>query len=253
MSGPTPLAGVRVLVPRSRSQASALSARVRALGGEPVEAPTIEIASGDLGALRRHLDELRAGGYTAICLTSPNGVDALVDAGARPEHLAATTVACVGPGTAGRLRERLDVDADLLPERATTASLGAAFPPGRGRVLLPRADLATAALPDRLRDLGYEPVHVVAYRTLRPESLPPGVLDDLEAGRIDLVALASSSTARNFVALTEGRSRRAAIVSIGPVTSATCRELGLEVAAEATEHTIDGLVEALVQAAHDPG
>jgi uroporphyrinogen-III synthase len=75
------------------------------------------------------------------------------------------------------------------------------------------------------------------------------VLDDLEAGRIDLLAFGSSSTVRNFVALTEPEQRRGAVVSIGPVTSATCRELGLEVAEEADPHDLDGLVAALVRAA----
>lgn len=249
MTSAAPLRGVRVLVPRAPAQASALSSRIRELGGEPVEAPTILIAPGDRPALARHLGRLRAGDYTAVCLTSPNGVDALADAGATGADLARATVACVGPGTAGRLRARFDVDADLVPGRATTAALAAAFPPGRGRVLLPRADLATSALPDGLRALGYEPVGVVAYRTTRPEALPPDVLDDLEAGRIHLIALASSSTARNFAALTRGRHWSGRVVSIGPVTSATCRELGLDVAVEAEEHTLDGLVAALVRAA----
>ena len=38
------------------------------------------------------------------------------------------------------------------------------------------------------------------------------------------------------------------VVSIGPVTSATARRRGLRVDAEAAEHTIDGLVAALLNA-----
>ena len=57
---------------------------------------------------------------------------------------------------------------------------------------------------------------------------------------------ASASTVRNFVDLVGPLpDPPPRVVSIGPVTSATARELGLRVDAEATEHTIDGLVATL--------
>lgn len=249
-----PLAGRRILVPRAEAQAPALSARIEVLGGQPVEAPVLVIEPGDDGELRAAVRDLADGRFVAICLTSPNGVDALTDAiddeGLDARVLAAAgLVACVGRGTARRLHERLAVRADLLPPAATTESLGAALPAGTGRVLLPRADLANPVLGELLAAKGYEPVDVVAYRTTAPDALAPPVLDDLEAGRIDLVALASPSTARNLVRLLGDRDLRAKVVSIGPVTSAECREHDLEVVAEADPHDLDGLVAALVHAA----
>ena len=245
-----PLRGLRVLVPRTRAQASGLSMHVRSLGGAPVEAPTIAIEPGDTDHLADAIDDVADGRFTAVCLTSPNGVDAFaeaVDAGGYDARVLArvATVACVGPGTAARLHERLHVDADLVPEVATTEGLAGALPSGSGHVLLPRADIATNMLADGLRELGYRPVEVAAYRTTRPDRFADGVMADLAAGRIDLLAFASSSTVRNFVAMMGEEPWTGRVVSIGPVTSATARELGVEVAREADPHTLPGLVDAL--------
>lgn len=247
------LAGVTVLVPRTSGQAGGLARRIAELGGEPLEAPTIEIRSGDSAGLAAALREVADGRFVAVCLTSPNGVVAVADAlaglGLDRDVFAGVTVAVVGPGTARTIGELLDRPPDLVPDTATTAALAEALPAGSGRVLLPRADIATSELPDGLRARGYDPVEVDAYRTVRPDGLPGGVLRRLAVGEVDLLAFTSSSTVRNFVALTEGSRWSGAVVSIGPVTSAAARELGLEVAAEATCHDLDGLVDALVAAA----
>ncbi|MBW3664826.1 MAG: uroporphyrinogen-III C-methyltransferase [Actinobacteria bacterium] len=249
-----PLHGVRVLVPRTRDQASVLSARIRTLGGQPIEAPTIEIHPADRELLTAALRAVGNGEFEAVAFTSPNGVrsvaEALDEAGLDARSLAgADLVAAVGPGTASALWRRLRVRADLVPDTSTTEALAAAFPTGSGQVLLPRADIATHVLEDALRDKGYDPVRVDAYRTMRPEDLPPGVADDLAAGEIDVLAFPASSTVRNFVDIMGGRPWRATVVSIGPVTSAMCRELGLEVSAEALPHDLDGLVAAIVAVA----
>ena len=246
------LRGLRVLVPRTRAQASALSMHVRSLGGAPVEAPTIAIAPGDRDHLADAVQDLAEGAFTAVCLTSPNGVDALaeaIEAQGRDARVLAQvrTVACVGPGTAARLAERLHVAADLVPSVATTAGLSEAFPQGTGHVLLPRADIATNMLAEGLVARGYTPVEVAAYRTTRPERFPDGVMAELADGRIDLLAFASSSTVRNFVAMVGEAPWSGRVVSIGPVTSQTARELGVPVAREADPHTLEGLVAALAE------
>ena len=247
-----PLRGLQVLVPRTRAQASALSMHVRSLGGTPVEAPTIAIEPGDTDHLAEAVHDVADGAFVAICLTSPNGVDAFaaaVDAAGYDARVLSRvgTVACVGPGTAARLHDLLHVTADLVPDVATTEGLSGAFPDGSGHVLLPRADIATNMLADGLRERGYEPVEVAAYRTARPDRFPPGVMADLAAGRIDLLAFASSSTVRNFVAMVDEEPWSGRVVSIGPVTSSTAQELGLRVAREADPHTLPGLVDALAE------
>jgi uroporphyrinogen-III synthase len=250
------LAGRRVLVARAVGQAAELSDRIRAAGGEPIEAPVLRIEPGDTAALRAAMRDLAAGAYRWVGLTSPNGVDAVADALAA-ERLDARAlagadgVACVGSGTAARLFERLRVVPDLVPPRATTRSLGEALPVGTGRVLLPRADIANPSLPELLRAKGYEPEGVVAYRTGLPDDLDAEVVAMLAEGSIDLLPLASPSTARNLLALLAGRPWRGAVVSIGPVTSAVCRELGIPLVREADPHDLDGLLAALCDAAGD--
>lgn len=253
-TGRLPLRGMRILVPRTREQASGLSMHIRSLGGEPVEAPTIQVEPGDTDRLVRAVEQLAAGEFAAVCLTSPNGVaafaDALDAAGLDARAMAmVSTVACVGPGTAHALWDRLGVGADLVPGTATTAALAEAFPAGHGRVLLPRADIASTELPHVLVTKGYDPVEVVAYRTVRPARLAPEVMVDLAAGRIDLLAFASSSTVSNFVELVGDEPWRGQVVSIGPVTTQTAVDLGLTVAAEADPHTIEGLVATLAEVA----
>ena len=251
---PTALTGRRVLVLRAQQQAAALSQRITQLGGIPVEAPVLVIEPGDMAELRAAVRDMAAGAFTLMGLTSPNGVDAVAEALGR-ERLDARalagvgTIACVGPGTAARLWDRLRVVADLLPRDATTASLAHAVPPGSGRALLPRADLANPVLTEVLAEKGYTPVAITAYRTSRPERLDAQVLDDLEAGGVDIIPFASSSTVRNFASLVEDRDWHGTVVSIGPVTTRTCDELGIRVDAEADPHDLEGLVAAIVAAA----
>ena len=251
-----PLHGVSVLVPRTRHQASELSERLRALGAEPIEAPTIAITEGgEPERLRACLVEMADGAYEWVALTSSNGVDALfaqLDAmGADSRAFSRVRIAAVGPGTAEALARR-GLRADLVPERFTTQGLAEALiaTGGAQRVLLPRADIATPVLSRALDEAGWVIAEVEAYRTVKTEALPPGVRERVMDGEVDVLAFASSSTVRNTVDLLGGLPpERVRIVSIGPVTSETCRELGLRVDAEGPTHDIDGLVEAVRQAA----
>lgn len=246
-----PLAGRRVLVLRAQDQAEALSSRIRLAGGEPVEAPAITIDAGDRSALRAAVRDVASGTFDLLCLTSPNGVDAVASAlaeeGLGPQIFARVeVVACVGAGTAARALDRLAVTADVVPSTSTGEALGETLPVvSAGRALLPRAEIANPALPRVLRAKGYACTEVVAYRTGRPQALAPEVVVALGAGEIDLIAFSSPSTVRNFLLLIGDRPWSAAAVSIGPVTTAACRESGIEVVAEADPHDLDGLTAAL--------
>jgi uroporphyrinogen III methyltransferase/synthase len=153
-------------------------------------------------------------------------------------------VAAIGPGTARALREH-GVIADIVPERFVAEGLVEALAgvPVR-RALIARAAEARDVLPDTLRERGAQVDVVALYETVA-ESLSDGQLD--EVARADYVTFTSSSTVRFFVSAVGDRfPEHARLVSIGPVTSETLREYGLEPAVEATRHDIDGLVEALV-------
>jgi uroporphyrinogen-III synthase len=243
-----PLAGRVVLVTRPAEQAVDLAARLRALGAEPLIAPTIRVAppeaGGDLDAAIRGA---AAGRYAWIVFTSAAGVTgwseraAAVAAGAVPARLAA-----VGPTTAEAVRAAIR-EPDLIPPIFTTAALAEAFPTGRGAVLLPRADLATDELEEALRRKGWSPVRVDAYRVSLLESIPPGARRALEEERVDAITFTSPSTVEGFVTLA-GVPRRPSIVCIGPVTAEAARGAGFDVAAVADPHTTEGLVEAVGRA-----
>ena len=242
-----PLFGRSIVVTRAREQASELRARLEALGAEVIELPAIDIEPVDFA-----LPELSA--YDWIVFTSVNGVRAFFErgidvAGLDARALASLRVAAIGPGTARDLRAR-GVRADLVPERFVAESLLDAFPAptGGGRVLLARAEQARDVLPEGLTERGYTVDVLAVYRTTRAAP-DPAALARVQSGAVDAVTFTSSSTVDNFCA-TVGTvpGPQPLVVSIGPVTSATVVGHGLRVDAEATEHTIDGVVAALLTA-----
>jgi uroporphyrinogen III methyltransferase/synthase len=251
-----PLFGMRALVTRSRQQASALSAALREAGAEPVEVPTIAIEPLPAhGVLDDALERLDA--YAWVVFTSQNTVDAvfarLEAIGRDARAFAGVGVAAVGPATARSLAAR-GLRADYVPERFVAEAVAdgfRAFDVNERRILLPRADIAPDALPTALRAQGALVDDIPAYRTVTPPGAA-GQARSLLAEGVDVVTVASSSAVRNLVGLLDGdvsALRGAAIASIGPETSRAVREAGLEVAVEAAEHTIPGLVAALVAAA----
>ena len=240
-----PLAGATVAVTRARAQASELAARLAALGAAVIEAPAIRIVPLDGPA-----PELSR--YDLVCLTSPNGVrllfERLSSARLDARALGGARVAAIGPGTAGALRDH-GVIADVVPERFVAEGLVEAL---RGlpvrRALVARAADARDVLPDALRARGADVDVLALYETVA-EPLSEGALAALE--HADYVTFTSSSTVRFF--MQSGRVPLAArVVSIGPVTSATLREHGMEPDVEAAQHDIDGLIDALIRdaAAH---
>jgi len=248
-----PLHGKRVIVTRARAQASELAERLRRLGAEAIEVPVIRIeAKPDGPELSSAIDRLAAGAYDFVCLTSPNGAELLLEALARrgldARSLAGTTLAAIGPGTADALA-KFGLQADAVPERSIAEALADELRK-RGvdgkRVLLARASEARAVLPEALTEAGAE-VDVVALYDTVPQALDEELLAEIR--KADYITFTSSSTVRCFLEAL-GRSGRvppsARVVSIGPITSQTAREGGIEVHAEAKRHDIDGLVQALV-------
>jgi len=248
-----PLTGLTVLVPRARDQASDFSALLRSRGAEPLEVPTIEIRPvAATGELDRAVEDLAAGHFDWVVLTSVNGVAALrarAEASGRgPAALGAARVAAVGPATEAALRA-WGVAPDLVPEVATTAALGHAFPAGPGAVLLARADLANPELAVVLRAKGWEATEVVAYHTVPLGRLDPAARRRLDGGEVDWVAFTASSTVEGFLRGYGGPPPPGVrVAAIGPVTADTARSAGIPVATTATEHTIGGLVEAIEHA-----
>lgn len=249
-----PLRGVVVSNHRAEHQGPALTARLRSLGAHVVESPLLGIADGDLGRLDAAVEAMGDGAFDLLCLTSPNGVHALADAIGRVGRDArvlahVTEVACVGPGTAATLHRRLRVRADTVAEVSTTEGLAdtvGSAPVDGARALLPRADLATPLLAERLVDAGWDVTEVTAYRTVTHE-LSDEVATAMADGQVQLVPVLSSSMAEALVAGASERRTHAGIVAIGPVTAATLRDHGVEPLAVADPHDLDGLVACLAE------
>jgi uroporphyrinogen III methyltransferase/synthase len=248
--GSRPLAGLEVVVTRTREQASQLSRALRAHGANPIEVPVIEITDPDDGGAALRAAAARSSSFDWVVLTSANAARRFLACLRDARDLGAARVAAVGPGTAEVLRAH-HVVADLVPDRSVAedlldALLGAG--PSPGRALLPRAAVARGVLPDGLRAEGWEVEVVDAYRTV------PVVPTDEERAAVasaGAITFTSSSTVANFVDAFGLGAVPPIVACIGPVTAATARDLGVEPTFEADVHTIDGLVAALV--AHRSG
>jgi len=260
-----PLFGRRIVVTRSRAQASDLAVTLNTLGAETLLFPTIKIAPPeDAKSFERAI--AHADRFDWLVLTSVNGVDALFEElakqGKDARFFGKAKFAAIGPATAERLLH-FGIKADLMPPKYVAEEIVEALmragvfdtakKEGRTlRFLLARADIARSALPDALRDLGADATEVVAYRTILETEGQEEALAALEDGEVDAVTFTSSSTARNFVQILGPErlaralgSKRLKCLSIGPITSQTMRELKLPVHGEAAEHDIPGLVKLL--------
>jgi uroporphyrinogen III methyltransferase / synthase len=233
-----PLAGLSVAVTRARAQASGLAARLRALGAVVIEAPAIRIEPLDV-----ELPVPRD--YELLVLTSPNGVDELFRHVRDARALAGPTIAVIGPGTEAALLAR-GVQADVVPSRAVGEGLVEALA-GRSfrRALIARAEEARDVVPDALRAAGTEVDVVALYRTVAE---PLSESARAQALGADWATFTSASSVRSFHAAA-GTLAGPRLASIGPVTSAALREVGHEPDLEASDHTPDGLIAALVAAA----
>jgi uroporphyrinogen III methyltransferase/synthase len=240
-----PLAGRRVVVTRSRAQASALVNDLRELGADVIEAPTIEVTDPADGgtALRTALGEV--GSYDWLVVASPNAVRRTFAEVPDARAVAGTKVAVVGTGTAAALAEQRIV-ADLVPPSFVAESLLEVFPAapaGGGRVLIARAEVAREVLPEGLRSKGWEVDVVDAYRTV-PVAIDAATRTSIAGA--DAVTFTSSSTVTNLCDAVGVDGLPSVVVTIGPVTSSTARDRGLIVTAEAAEHSIAGVVEAVL-------
>jgi uroporphyrinogen-III synthase len=251
-----PLAGKRIAITRPLEQAAALAERLEALGARTIPLATIAIAPVEDPA---PLDAAIAGlaGYDWLVFTSVNGVVAfaarLAATGRDWDTRGLARVAAIGPATALALEER-GVRVDLTPdEYIAEAILDALGNVAGQRLLLARADIARRALAEGLRLRGADVDEVTAYRTIIQPAAQEALQRALVDEPVDAITFTSSSTARGLL---EGLAaldrdphealRGVALAAIGPITTATLREAGLEPTLVAEEYTIPGLVAALI-------
>ncbi len=248
-----PLFGKKVLITRSRAQASQFRAKLEELGAQPVEIPTIRTAplenytelDGALG---------RLSSYSWVIFASGNAVDAvfsrLTHLGKDARAFGGVCVGAIGPATSDALARR-GIDADFIPTRPVSEVVLEELSQRDWDgvpVLLPGADIGRDVLQRGLTGLGAKVDLIPAYRTVPVTGMKDKARKALESG-VDAVTFTSSSTVKNLLDLLDGDGKAlegSSIACIGPTTAATAEELGLTVDLVADVHTVDGLVDALV-------
>ncbi|MEC9446452.1 MAG: uroporphyrinogen-III C-methyltransferase [Chloroflexota bacterium] len=246
------LFGKRVLVTRSRSQASRLCGLLEQAGANAIELPTIEIGPlEDFSELDGTLADLSD--YNWTIFASTNAVESVFERleayGKDARALSGITVGAIGPATANALSRR-GITADFVPSRSVSEAVLKELSSLDWKgvsVLLPSADIGRDELRKGLVDMGASVNRLAAYRNVPAKGVGDLAKTAFKVG-VDVVTFTSSSTVRNLVEMLDGD--RAALESsfiacIGPVTADTCRDLGLRVDLQATEHTVEGLVDAL--------
>ena len=250
-AGVPPLADRTVVVTRPKAQAEELAEALERLGARVVRIPSIRIEHiADSASLEKAVRGETV--HDWVIFTSANGVRSFQAAADEAgldvrDCVREASVCCIGPATA-RAAEAVGLSVDLVPEtHVAEGALDALAARGSLdglRILLPVADGARDVLPAGLRGRGAIVDVVTTHRTVAVDEAPPDLLAQVEMG-VDLLTFTSPSSVRCFHRLVEGRPPAPAAV-IGPVTAAAARELGYEVAVEAREFTVAGLVEAIV-------
>lgn len=251
-----PLFGRRIVITRARDQDGALRDALEDLGAQTIAIPTIEIRDPDswepLDRAIRHLEE-----FDYLLVTSANGVRNFLrrlDACGRDvRDLKGLNIGAIGPATAAEFA-KTGVKVDFIPEEYRAEGLLEVLASRKIKgkhFLIPRARVARDIVPRVLEERGARVEVVAAYETALPE-FSEGEIDRLLTPTPDVITFTSSSTATHFARLLRDRPMKealagVAIASIGPITSATLRKLGLKVTVEARESTATGLVRAITE------
>ncbi|MCF8010008.1 MAG: uroporphyrinogen-III C-methyltransferase [Clostridiales bacterium] len=251
-----PLFNKKIIVTRTREQASMLSKKLSWLGAEPVELPTIKIIPPeDFTPLDKAIEKIHY--FKWIIFTSVNGVKIFMQ---RFYHLNKDVrdlkdikICAIGPAT-GKLLNAYGLKVDFVPSEFKAEQIIEGLKnklyPGI-EILLPRADIARNILPESLKESGANVTEIAAYKTITESSNTGAISKMLENNEIDIITFTSSSTVRNFATMFNNKRLQELlqgvhIACIGPITANTAIELGLDVSIQASEYTIDGLVEEII-------
>jgi uroporphyrinogen III methyltransferase/synthase len=252
-----PLFGRRVVVTRTREQASQLTHRLQELGADVLEIPTIRLQRPD--DVQPLIEALQGmGEYDWLVFTSPNGVTSFFDYFSKAyddiRALGHLRIAAVGPATAAKIKE-LHLRVDVMPPEYVAKKVAHAMQEFESlenlRILIARAQVANPDLPKTLEKMGAIVDEVPVYKTVPETEDDAGMAARLEEEGADWITFTSSSTVENFHARIPlpallQKHPRIRLASIGPETSNALQTLGLTPHLEASPHTIEGLVKGLV-------
>lgn len=252
-----PLFGRRLLITRSREQADPLQLQLEAEGAEVCSLPLLEIGPPEDPA---NVDAAVGGlhEFSWVVFTSPNSVtyffDRMAHLGRDSRAFGPARIAAVGQSTARHLRAR-GIEPDLVPQTQSAAGLAEAFAAidltGQ-QVLIPASSVGRTQLDESLAAMGASVRRITAYENHAPAAGDIDAPAALSEGALDGVIFASPSSVRNFFAVFGDSVARqylnqVDIAVIGPTTAQAVQDLGLRVAIQPEDSSIDALVQALCQ------
>jgi uroporphyrinogen III methyltransferase/synthase len=254
-----PLFGKRMVVTRTREQASELVALLEENGADCLEFPTLHMEPvEDYGVLEKSLNNLSR--YQWIIFTSINGITwffmKLMEKSMDARNLAGSKIAVIGKATADKLLT-YGLSADLIPEKFTGEGLAEALIDSGvkgSEILLPRAVKAREILPDMLFRAGATVTIAPVYKNVPPKERKEELRQLLENREVDLVTFTSSSTVSNFISMIEAKNNKelqrlmkpVTIAAIGPITAKRVQKYGLVVDIQPKQYTITDMVRAIV-------
>ncbi len=249
-----PLFGKNVIVTRSRTQSSSLVSKISDLGGNPIEVPTIKIDKIENNiALENEIKNIKD--YTYLILTSKNAVDIFFDKldemNLDGRALSNLKVCAIGSATAKEIKNR-GIKADIVPEKFVAEYLFEELKDvlkATDKVLIPRAKNARDFLVNKISEIcGVKEVHT--YETVLDDSKKEEVLEVLNSEEANYITFASSSTVTNFVEIIGQENidklNKLKVISIGPITTQTAKDLNISIYKEADIATIDGMIDCIM-------
>jgi uroporphyrinogen III methyltransferase/synthase len=252
-----PLVGKKILITRAREQSSEFTIRLKKLGAEIIEFPTIEIVSpSSWKGVDRAIAQLKT--YNWVIFTSANGVNfffqRLKEKSKTRRFPSGPKICAIGPATAKQLR-KFDSQVNYIPKEYVAESILTGFKKmgiGGKQILLARAKKARNVLPIGLKRMGAKVDVVEVYRTIKPRGGSRRLRELLEKRKIDVITFTSSSTVDHFIDLLKKEEvknllKGAALACIGPITARTVKEAGLKVHIQPKEYTIPGLTQAIAK------
>lgn len=248
---PKPFEGKRMVTTRPGKQSAVFASELRELGAEVIELPSIRIkppvSFTELDAAIKQIDT-----YDWIIFTSVNGVkffsERMLHLSIKPQRLNYFKIGAIGPATAAAIQD-LGVNVDFMPSSYVAESIADEIRNIEGdNILLPRADIARKNLANLLRNKGARVTDIDAYQTVQAEFDAATVKKNFTKP-VDIITFTSSSTVRYFKKIVDELEldiSGAKIACIGPVTANTTTELGLVNWVVAPQHTVEGLIDAMM-------
>lgn len=248
-----PLFGKKIIVTRARHQASSLSIKLKSLGAEVIELPTIKMNPINESILNDSILNLNK--FTHLVLTSQNGVnfffESLFKLGKDSRYLSHLKISAIGSSTANKLKD-FGIIADFVPDEFVAEDLFNKLKENlkpSDSILIARANDARSILYDLLSNV-CDVKEVKIYETL-PDSNSNSIIEILNSKDIDYITFTSSSTVKNFIGQLKPCEYKLLenidLISIGPITSKTIESFNQKVKKQAKVYTIDGIIETLLE------